>query len=111
MQILVCRPPAGEKDTDRIEEIQLITDEEVIGGPCATKYHTDSTTQPKADNYHCTWTKDSKTGAPLLCVAGANAKIKIYNIVKGTLERVKHSVRWLYVLVLTICRRLRVMEE
>lgn len=44
--------------------------------------------QPKADNYHCTWTKDSVTGAPLLCVAGANAKIKIYNVVTGTLERV-----------------------
>ncbi|PQE29206.1 wd domain-containing protein [Rutstroemia sp. NJR-2017a BBW] len=42
----------------------------------------------ETDNYACAWTKDLATGKPLICVAGANAKIKIIDVQSGTIQRV-----------------------
>ncbi|KAI1437983.1 WD domain-containing protein [Xylaria sp. CBS 124048] len=39
-------------------------------------------------NCSCTWSKDPVTEVPWLCVAGRDSKIKIYDVVRGTLVRV-----------------------
>ncbi|QSZ35700.1 hypothetical protein DSL72_006822 [Monilinia vaccinii-corymbosi] len=66
--ILICRPPAEQKG---IEVIQFIVDGD-----------------PSADHYTCCWTKDLTTKHPLLCVAGADAKIKIFDVLSGKVVRV-----------------------
>ncbi|KAM0137367.1 hypothetical protein ACHAP3_004174 [Botrytis cinerea] len=64
--ILICRPPTDKKG---IEVVRLIIDEE-----------------PDTEHYACCWTKD--LARPLLCVAGLNAKIKIWDVLSGELIRV-----------------------
>ncbi|TGO74250.1 hypothetical protein BELL_0296g00010 [Botrytis elliptica] len=64
--ILICRPPTDKKG---IEVVRLIIDEE-----------------PDTEHYACCWTKD--LAKPLLCVAGLNAKIKIWDVLSGKLIRV-----------------------
>ncbi|KAF7926120.1 uncharacterized protein EAE97_010420 [Botrytis byssoidea] len=64
--ILICRPPTDKKG---IEIVRLIIDEE-----------------PDTELYACCWTKD--LAKPLLCVAGLNAKIKIWDVLSGKLIRV-----------------------
>ncbi|RAL59676.1 hypothetical protein DID88_000309 [Monilinia fructigena] len=66
--ILICRPPTEENG---VEVIRCIIDEE-----------------PSADHYTCCWTKDLATKTPLLCVAGVDAKIKIFDVLSGKLLRV-----------------------
>ncbi|KAJ8064205.1 hypothetical protein OCU04_006554 [Sclerotinia nivalis] len=66
--ILICRPPTGGKS---IEVVRLIIDEE-----------------SSADHYACCWTQDLATQKPLLCVAGVDAKIKIFDVLAGKLLRV-----------------------
>ncbi|KAA8573306.1 hypothetical protein EYC84_003794 [Monilinia fructicola] len=66
--IVICRPPTEENG---VEVIRLIMDEE-----------------PSADHYTCCWTKDLATKTPLLCVAGVDAKIKIFDVLSGKLVRV-----------------------
>ncbi|KAI0020222.1 WD domain-containing protein [Xylariomycetidae sp. FL0641] len=39
-------------------------------------------------NCSCTWSKDPETEAPWLCVAGRDAKIKVYDVVQGKLVKV-----------------------
>ncbi|KAJ1331902.1 polycomb protein EED [Microdochium nivale] len=39
-------------------------------------------------NCTCTWTKDPETEIPFLCVAGRDAKIKVYDVIHGKLVRV-----------------------
>lgn len=39
-------------------------------------------------NCSCTWTKDPETEIPWLCVAGWDAKIKVYDVINGTLVKV-----------------------
>lgn len=39
----------------------------------------------EATNCCCTWSRDPETDIPWLCVAGLDAKIKIYDVVQGTL--------------------------
>ncbi|THV50968.1 hypothetical protein BGAL_0128g00030 [Botrytis galanthina] len=63
--ILICRPPTDKKG---IEIVRLIIDEE-----------------PDTEHYACCWTKD--LAKPLLCVAGLNAKIKIWDVLSGELIR------------------------
>ncbi|TGO81068.1 hypothetical protein BPOR_1377g00010 [Botrytis porri] len=63
--ILICRPPTDKKG---IEVVRLIIDEE-----------------PDTEHYACCWTKD--LAKPLLCVAGLNAKIKIWDVLSGKLIR------------------------
>ncbi|KAK3324226.1 WD40-repeat-containing domain protein [Cercophora scortea] len=41
----------------------------------------------EAANCTCCWTKDPETGRAWLCIAGADAKVKIYNIVEGKLVK------------------------
>lgn len=41
-----------------------------------------------AENCCCTWSKDPETGRPLICVAGQDAKIKVYDVVNGELAAV-----------------------
>ncbi|KAH6660693.1 WD40-repeat-containing domain protein [Truncatella angustata] len=43
--------------------------------------------QQGAVNCSCTWTKDPETEVPWLCVAGWDAKIKIYDVISGTLVK------------------------
>ncbi|TRX93130.1 hypothetical protein FHL15_005998 [Xylaria flabelliformis] len=38
-------------------------------------------------NCSCTWSKDPETEAPWLCVAGRDALIKVYDVIKGTLVK------------------------
>ncbi|RFU35641.1 hypothetical protein B7463_g737, partial [Scytalidium lignicola] len=67
-QVLICRAPQSGSNKP-IEVIQAIVDEE-----------------PDADYYTCTWTKNLQTGDPLICIAGATAKIKIINALTGVLQ-------------------------
>ncbi|KAI1635428.1 WD domain-containing protein [Biscogniauxia mediterranea] len=39
-------------------------------------------------NCSCTWSKDPETEVPWLCVAGRDAKIKVYDVVNGKLVKV-----------------------
>ncbi|KAF7957343.1 hypothetical protein EAE96_002929 [Botrytis aclada] len=64
--ILICRPPTEKRG---IEVVRLIIDKE-----------------PDTEHYACCWTKD--LAKPLLCVAGLNAKIKIWDVLSGKLIRV-----------------------
>lgn len=40
-----------------------------------------------ANNCSCTWSRDSETDVPWLCVAGSDAKIKVYDVIHGSLVR------------------------
>lgn len=56
--------------------------------------------QPEAVNCSCTWSKDAVTERALLCVAGRDAKVKVYNIKEGKLYKVRDDTlrsafRWL----------------
>ncbi|RDL33618.1 uncharacterized protein BP5553_07986 [Venustampulla echinocandica] len=69
--ILICRPPPpGGNDNPKAEVIQFVVEKE-----------------PGEDFFTCAWTKDLKSGEPLLCVAGHNANIKIINALTGKLLR------------------------
>ncbi|KAI0099908.1 WD domain-containing protein [Nemania sp. FL0031] len=39
-------------------------------------------------NCSCTWSKEPETEVPWLCVAGRDSKIKVYDVIKGTLVKV-----------------------
>ncbi|KAJ2998278.1 hypothetical protein NUW58_g378 [Xylaria curta] len=39
-------------------------------------------------NCSCTWSKDPETEVPWLCVAGRDAKIKVYDVIEGKLVKV-----------------------
>ena len=43
---------------------------------------------PEAGNFSLCWSRDAVTGKPLLCVAGQDAKIKVFNIVDQTVKDV-----------------------
>jgi polycomb protein EED len=76
LQILVCRPPVeGSKST---EIILCVEDEDTSS----------SESSRTANNFVCAWTKDLETGAPLLCMGGNTAAIKIINALTGKLHRV-----------------------
>jgi len=47
--------------------------------------------QVDASNCACCWSKDPETGRPLLCVAGNDAKVKVYDIKEGKLANVGPS--------------------
>ncbi|TAQ91070.1 hypothetical protein B7494_g633 [Chlorociboria aeruginascens] len=70
MQTLICRTPIAGKEGASMQVIQAIVDQE-----------------PNAENYACTWSKDSKTGTPLLCVSGGTAKIKVVNALTGEVQQ------------------------
>ncbi|RYO86317.1 hypothetical protein DL766_009660 [Monosporascus sp. MC13-8B] len=42
----------------------------------------------EAMNCSCTWTKDPETEAPYLCIAGRDAKVKVYDVIEGKLVKV-----------------------
>jgi hypothetical protein len=39
-------------------------------------------------NCSCTWSKDLETDIPYLCVAGLDAKIKVYDVFNATIVKV-----------------------
>ncbi|KAI1177430.1 WD domain-containing protein [Nemania sp. FL0916] len=41
----------------------------------------------EALNCSCTWSKEPETETPWLCIAGRDSKIKIYDVIKGTLVK------------------------
>lgn len=41
-----------------------------------------------AENCCCTWSRDLDTGRPLICVAGQDAKIKVYDVTNGEVAAV-----------------------
>lgn len=43
---------------------------------------------PEAGNFSLAWSREAGTGKPLLCVAGQDAKIKVYNIVDRSVKTV-----------------------
>lgn len=42
-------------------------------------------------NCSCTWSKEPETEIPWLCVAGWDAKIKVYDVVNGKLIKVREA--------------------
>lgn len=40
-------------------------------------------------NCSCTWTKDPETETPYLCIAGRDAKVKVYDVIEGKLVKVR----------------------
>ena len=40
-------------------------------------------------NCSCTWTKDPETEVPYLCIAGRDAKVKVYDVIEGKLVKVR----------------------
>lgn len=42
-------------------------------------------------NCSCAWSKDLETDIPYLCVAGLDAKIKIYDVFNATIAKVPHN--------------------
>ncbi|KAK4204093.1 WD40-repeat-containing domain protein [Triangularia verruculosa] len=59
-----------DKDQNPCQIIQMIRDEDA-----------------SANNYTCCWSKDPDTELPWLCVAGKDAKIKVYDIKRGNLVK------------------------
>ena len=48
-------------------------------------------------NCSCTWTKDPETEVPYLCLAGRDAKVKVYDVIEGKLVKVRNVlVFWEY---------------
>ncbi|KAK3318340.1 WD40-repeat-containing domain protein [Apodospora peruviana] len=66
--VVVCRLHEKEKDKNPCEIIQVIRDDD--GETTA--------------NCTCTWTKNPENNRPWLCIAGTDAKVKVYDIVDGT---------------------------
>ncbi|KAH6631639.1 WD40-repeat-containing domain protein [Chaetomium tenue] len=66
---VVCRLAQTDKDTQPCEIIQLIRDD--------------------GDDANCAscWSRDPVTEEPLLCIAGTNSNIKIYNVKHGKLVK------------------------
>ncbi|KAK3491705.1 WD40-repeat-containing domain protein [Neurospora crassa] len=66
---------------------------------CRINQNTDSSTNPvevlklirddddDAANCSCCWSKDMETGQPWLCIAGADAKVKVYDVKQGKLVK------------------------
>ena len=93
LQILVYR--ICREGSQHIQLIQRIEDEDVssyatslCSGVLATSSPPRILTADQKDacNSSLAWSKDLDTGAPLICVAGGNAKIKIRDARTGTLQ-------------------------
>ena len=70
--VVVCRlVQTNDKDANPCEIIQMIRDDD-----------------EKANNFSCCWSKDPETGRAWLCIAGKDAKIKVYNVKEGKLVKV-----------------------
>ncbi|ROT38737.1 WD40 repeat-like protein [Sodiomyces alkalinus F11] len=71
--VVVCRLTNNTKDdtSPPYSILQVIRDDDV-----------------EARNYTCTWSQEKETGKPLLCVAGEDAKIKVYDVIEGKLVNV-----------------------
>lgn len=83
----MCRPPSKNDTSSHVEIIRLIIDED-----SDERIRSVSNDQAEAnENYTCAWSKDLTTGAPLLCVSGNSAKIKIINVVTGEVVRVSDA--------------------
>ncbi|EFW98560.1 embryonic ectoderm development protein [Grosmannia clavigera kw1407] len=63
----VSKRHTKDKDANPCEVIQIIRDDDLGALNCS-----------------CTWTKDPETDRALLCVAGRDSKVKVYNIRDGT---------------------------
>ncbi|KAK0735911.1 WD40-repeat-containing domain protein [Apiosordaria backusii] len=69
--VVVCRlVQTTDKDQNPCQIIQMIRDD-------------DNT----ANNFSCCWSKDPETERAWLCVAGKDAKIKVYNVKEGKLVK------------------------
>ncbi|TPX06981.1 uncharacterized protein E0L32_011126 [Thyridium curvatum] len=67
--VVVCRlSSTKEKDVNPCELLKVIRDDD-----------------EEALNCSCTWTKDAATETAYLCVAGRDAKVKVYNVREGKL--------------------------
>ncbi|KAH6681139.1 WD40-repeat-containing domain protein [Plectosphaerella plurivora] len=65
--VLVCRiSDTGDESSNPCSIIRVIRDAD-----------------EEARNYTCTWARQKTTGKPLLCIAGEDAKIKIYDVIEG----------------------------
>ncbi|KAK4678044.1 hypothetical protein QC764_304080 [Podospora pseudoanserina] len=68
--VVVRIVPTTDKDQNPCKVIQMIRDAD-----------------SGANNYTCCWSKDPDTEDPWLCVAGKDAKIKVYDIRRGKLVK------------------------
>ncbi|KAL2754532.1 hypothetical protein ACRALDRAFT_2054425 [Sodiomyces alcalophilus JCM 7366] len=69
-EVVVCRLTNNAKDdtSPPYSILQVIRDDDI-----------------EARNYTCTWSQEKESGKPLLCVAGEDAKIKVYDVIEGKL--------------------------
>ncbi|SPO05803.1 related to `extra sex combs` protein (WD-40 repeat family protein) [Cephalotrichum gorgonifer] len=65
-QVVICKLSRVKDDTNPCETITIIRD-----------------TDDDAENCCCTWSRDLETGRPLICVAGKDSKIKVYDVITG----------------------------
>ncbi|KAH8764220.1 WD40-repeat-containing domain protein [Diaporthe sp. PMI_573] len=66
--ILVCRLSQTDANVNPCEVIRIIRDDD-----------------EEATNCSCCWSRDVETERPLLCVAGSDAKVKVYDVKEGKL--------------------------
>jgi hypothetical protein len=109
IQTLICRAPAKKEKATEI--ILCIKDEDVSGTSFyQTILYTYTKDEKDARNSSVAWSKDLKTGAPLICVAGGCAKIKIFEALTGKLRTVCGPELNAWVVWLIAGRRLRDTE-
>jgi polycomb protein EED len=101
LQIIICKLSHEKEDSTPCEVIGIIRDNDVryaqlhhwwprpictvtVPNPVANIGHKDT-----ALNCCCTWSKDVKTGRPLLCVAGKDCKVKVYDVTEKAVVQVR----------------------
>jgi polycomb protein EED len=90
-QVVICRLLSSPDSHNPCEIIKVIRDIDVRPPLSIDDPSRLMTVQRDAVNCCCTWTRDSDTGRPLFCVAGEDAKIKVYDVNRGELVTVSLS--------------------
>ncbi|KAH7626218.1 WD40-repeat-containing domain protein [Sordaria sp. MPI-SDFR-AT-0083] len=69
--VIICRiSQNADSSTNPVEVLKLIRDDDENAANCS-----------------CCWSKDMETGQPWLCIAGADAKVKVYDVKEGKLVK------------------------
>ncbi|KAK3956183.1 WD40-repeat-containing domain protein [Pseudoneurospora amorphoporcata] len=69
--VIICRiTQNADSSTNPVEVLKLIRDDDENAANCS-----------------CCWSKDLETGQPWLCIAGADAKVKVYDVKEGKLVK------------------------
>ena len=96
-QVVICKLACAKDDPSPCEVISIIRDTDVSLFPhllTPTMLYADYVlAKDAAENCCCTWSRDLHTGRPLICVAGKDAKIKVYDVANGDVTAVGCSMR------------------